>query len=237
VVWFRTDLFKETDPWEALPSDNYVRQCFGLRKGVLEDELDLNNKQAFIRQHSEACYINCWQIFEGETVHMWDIYGKGDGVMIFSTFARLKAAVDAFLDPVLLGKVKYTEKGRQGYNLIDFLFTKRSHFEKERELRVVVQSYNPMAGANRHYDESNFPHREPLDDLYPLPAWVHKYKRRRIDLKDLVTEIRLSPWVSTAMRDEINLWKKHKNLSCSITESELTSALTPTPDELKRLCL
>jgi hypothetical protein len=111
----RTDLFKDDDPWEALPSEEYGRSVFGLRKGIVKDELelDLNNKLAFIRQVSEASYPNCWQLFEGETVHMWDRYGKDGGVVIFSTFAKLKAAVGAFLDPVLIGKVKYTEEGRR----------------------------------------------------------------------------------------------------------------------------
>ena len=34
----RTDLFKETDPSEALPSDEYVRAACGLRKYDLDDE-------------------------------------------------------------------------------------------------------------------------------------------------------------------------------------------------------
>jgi hypothetical protein len=58
----RTDLFKDDDPWEALPSDEYVRNALGLRKGVVKDELELNNHQAFNRQVSEASYLNCWQL-------------------------------------------------------------------------------------------------------------------------------------------------------------------------------
>ncbi len=30
-----TDLFKEDDPWEALPSDEYIRAALGLRRYVL----------------------------------------------------------------------------------------------------------------------------------------------------------------------------------------------------------
>ena len=39
----RTDLFKEIDPNEALPPDDYVRQALRLTKYDLHDELKLNN--------------------------------------------------------------------------------------------------------------------------------------------------------------------------------------------------
>src|SRR5258708_38242873 len=54
-----------------------------------------------------------------------------------------------------------------------------------------------MAGGNRQYDLNNFAHREPLDELNPLHEWVHECKRRRIDLKALVTEVRLTPRATT----------------------------------------
>jgi hypothetical protein len=78
----------------------------------LEDELSLNNDQAFNRQFSETSYINCWQIFEGETIHMWGRYGKG--VVIFSRFDLLKAQLSPMLDPILLGTVKYGESDTKG---------------------------------------------------------------------------------------------------------------------------
>jgi hypothetical protein len=228
----RTDRFKETDPQEGLPSDQYVRKARGLQQYDLHDELALNNDQAFTRQTSEGHYINCWQIFEGETLAMWNTYGKG--VVTFSQFHMLKSALDIQLDPIFLGVVRYGEKEMMGYNTVQFLFTKRRHFEKERELRVVLQCYDPMAGANRHYGPDNFPNREPLDDINPLHAWVHDSKRRRIDLKSLVTEIRLSPWATPGEFNEVGWWVKNKNLSCPITHSECEGSLTPTPEELKK---
>jgi hypothetical protein len=80
----RTDLFKETDPQEGLPSDQYVRAVRGLHRFDLHDEVALNNAQAFSRQVSEGRFINCWQLFEGETLAMLGRYGKG--VVIFSRY-------------------------------------------------------------------------------------------------------------------------------------------------------
>jgi len=229
----RVDLFKETDPREALPSDEYVRAALGLQKYELNDELKLNNDQAFNRQNSEAYFINCWQIYEGETLEMWKTYGNG--VAIFSRFDLLKSALSVMLDDIFLGNVRYGEKDMTGYNLIRFLYTKQRHFAKERELRVVLQCYDPVGGANRHYDLNNFPHREPLDELNPLHAWVHKCKRRRIDLKAQVTEVRLSPWATQEESEEINTWVKGKNSSCLITHSDLRNTMTPTLEELRHL--
>src|SRR6266496_3553341 len=71
----RVDLFKDDDPWEALPSDEYVRKVLGLTRYDLKDELALNSDQAFNRQFSENQYLQCWQMFEGETLQMWGRYG------------------------------------------------------------------------------------------------------------------------------------------------------------------
>ena len=168
LYFTRNNLLKDDDPWEALPSDDYARKALGLKRFDLNDELALNNHQAFNRQFSETSYINCWQIFEGETVHMWGRYGKG--VVIFSRFDLLKVQLIPMLDPILLGTVKYSEANTTGYNLIQFLFTKHASYEKEKELRIVLQSYDPVAGMNRHFDLDNFPHREPLAEN-PLHPW------------------------------------------------------------------
>jgi hypothetical protein len=228
----RTDLFKETDPNEALPSDEYARNVLHLQRYDLSDELTLNSDLAFARQVSESYFINCWQLFEGETLDMWRTYGNG--VAIFSRFELLKAALSIMLDDILVGAVRYGEKDMTSYNLIQFLYTKRHLFEKERELRVVLQCYDPVGGTNRHYGLDNFPNREPLDEQNPLHEWVHECKRRRINLKALVTEIRLSPWATEEELKEVNTWMRGKNFSCLVTRSDLTSTLTPTLEELEK---
>jgi len=69
----RTDLFKEIDPEEAMPPEDYVRAWHGLEKYDLHAELTVNENLAFSRQVSEARYIQCWQIYEGETLDMGQI--------------------------------------------------------------------------------------------------------------------------------------------------------------------
>jgi hypothetical protein len=226
----RTDLFKEADPEEALAPDDYIRASERLIKYDLYDELKLNESQAFARQISEARYIQCWHIYEGETLDMWARYGNG--VAIFSRFDRLQSALNAMLDDVTVGLVRYGNLPDR-YNLIDFLFLKRKHFEKERELRVVISCYDPVGGANRHIDRNGFPHREPLDKENPLQEWIHKCKRRRVDLKALLTEIRVSPWATQMEIEEVNDWMKGKSFSCPVNPSELRGPLTPSFEEYR----
>jgi hypothetical protein len=70
---------------------------------------------------------------------MWGRYGKG--VVVFSRFDLLKAQLNRLLDDILLGTVKYT---------------KRACFEKEKEIRIVLECLDPLAGMNRHYNRDNF---------------------------------------------------------------------------------
>jgi len=228
----RLDKFKESDPREGLPSDEYARRARCFHPLDINDEVQLTHDQAFARQNSEGYFINCWHLFGRETLEMWSSYGNC--ACIFSRAGLLRSAIDDFLDPIFFGIVRYSEAGKTGYNLIDFAYTKRLQFHGDRELRVLLQCYDPLAGANRHIGPDNVAHREPLDDINPLHPWVPDCKRRRIDLKALVTEIRLAPSVSQEVAEEVRLWVHNKNFTCAVRLSDLTSSLTPTPDELKK---
>lgn len=160
---------------------------------------------------------------------MWARYGGG--VAIFSRFDILRSVLDSMLDEIQVGKVRYGNTGPVSYNVIHFLFMKRKEFHKERELRVVLTSSDPVGGNNRHFGLNGFPNREPLDKENPLHEWVHECKRRRINLKQLVTEVRLSPWATNEEIEEVHTWVKCKGFTCPVRLSALTSPLTPTLEE------
>lgn len=227
----RTDKFKGDDPNEGMPPDDYVRRSCGLTKYDLLDELALNNDQASNRQFSEMRYIQCWQVFEGETLDMWARYGC---VAIFSRFDLLRSALDSMLDEIQVGLVRYGDAGPGRYNVIHFLFMKRKCFDKERELRTVLTCCDPVGGNNRHVGLNGFISREPLDSENPLHEWVHECKRRRVDLKELITEIRLSPWATEEEIEEVHTWVKAKGFTCPVSLSDLTSPLTPTLEEFRQ---
>jgi len=145
----------------------------------------------------------------------------------------LKAILDAFVDDVHLGKVRYGDREMTGYNALQILFTKGVDYEWEDEIRAVVCSYDPVGGQARNYRETAFPHREPQDDLNPIHPWVHVCKRRRIRLSDLLVGITVSPWAGDeAFREVRESWANVRG-NCFHVERDLKSPFTPTLDELK----
>lgn len=227
----RLDLFKKDDINEGLPSDDYVRSVRGLVPFDLNDELELNNDQAANRQFSESYFITCWELFGGETLDMWKRYG---GFAIRSRYGLLKRALDEMQDTVYLGLVRYGSGRMRRYNILEFIYHKRFSYKGEREIRVALYAPDPVAGMNRHYSERNFPNREPLDDVNPLHEWVPDCKRRRGDLKAILTGVVVGPWATTEEYEEVKLWAKVKGFDFPVVRSELTGSFTPTHDELER---
>lgn len=227
----RLDLFKKDDVNEGLPSDEYVRSVRGLVRYDLNDELELNDDQASNRQFSESYFISCWQLFGGETLDMWKRYG---GFAICSRYQLLKQALDSMLDTVHLGLVRYGDGRMRRYNILEFIYHKLVAYEREREIRIALFSPDPVAGMNRHLNGDNFPNREPLDEVNPLHEWVPEFKRRRINLKALVTGIVVGPWVTEQEYEEVRLWANVKGFDCPVRRSECTGSLTPTPEELNK---
>jgi hypothetical protein len=230
----REDKFKNDDPQEGLPPDDYVRKIHGLERYVVKDELKLNNTQAVNRQFSEMNYLNCWNLFEGEKLEMWREYAP-EGVAACSRYDLLKSILDLQLDCMHLGLVLYGHSDLTGDNILRYAYHKCERFAGESEVRAVLSCSDPVAANNRHYNELNFPNREPLDDVYPLPKWVKDFKRRRIDLKALVTGFVVSPWASKEVYEEVQQWVKRKQFSLPVSWSSLAGPFTPTLAEWDKL--
>jgi hypothetical protein len=228
----RTDLYKKADPDEGLPTDDYLRRTLKLKRYVLDDEMELNSHQAQNRRFSESQFLCCWNMYDsGNRLRMWYTYAPC-GVAIRSEYGRLKAALDGFIDEVSLGRIRYGDEEMTGYNASQILFTKRTRFTWENEIRAVITCYDPVGGQARYYRETNYPHREPQDDLNPLHPWVHEFKRRRIVLKDLITGIAASPWASEETIKEVEqTWAQVRGYNLPVAH-DLKSPLTPKVEEL-----
>jgi hypothetical protein len=224
----RMDKFKKDDPHEGLPPDDFVRKIRGLRRYDLRDEQTLNNAQAVNRQFSEGHYIQCWNLREGEKLEMWRRYAPC-GVAVASRYELLRATLDAQIDEFHLGLVHYGKNTRLRDNILENAFHKDYRFENESEVRALLWVPNMFAGNNRHFDEDNFPHREPLDDVYPLPKWVPDFKRRRVKLKELVLEVTVSPWANDAAWQDVEVWTRNRGFS--LRRSELAGPFAPTLKE------
>ncbi len=229
----RTDLYKQGDPNEGLPTDAYLRRTLNLKRYALEDELKLNEHQASNRLDSEFYYLSCWNLDDSsDRLRMWYRYAPY-GVAVRSDFGRLKAVLDGFLDDVYIGKVRYGDHEMTGYNQLQILLTKGEAFEWENEIRAILLSSDPVGGQARNYRETDFPHREPQNDFNPLHPWVHCHKRRRIIPKSLLVGVAVSPWATDETFAEVqDTWAKVRGCNLPV-EYDSKGRLTPTMNELK----
>ena len=229
----RTDCYKLDDPNEGLPADEYLRRKLNLTRYALEDELDLNHHQASNRLHSEYYYLSCWSLGDPSSrLRMWYRYAPY-GVAVRSDYRRLKHALEGFPDEVHIGNVRYGNQEMTGYNALQILFTKGTAYEWENEVRIALNSPDPVGGQARNYRETNFPHREPQDDLNPIHPWVHDHKRRRVTLKDLLVEIAISPWATDESVSEMKeTWAKIGGCSLPVAQ-EFQCQFTPAVNELR----
>src|SRR5437870_3214386 len=231
LYFCRADLFKQ-DPNEGIPQDEWLRAVLGIRRGFFEDEIKLRNAKGNLSQFRETSFISCWHLFEGEDPAMWKDFAPY-GVAICSRYGLLKRALKTFIDPVELGVTVY--HAPQRYNTLHFIFSKGGAFTKEREVRVVLSCYNPVAGNNRHYGANGASYERPRSENRMHP-WVAAGKRRRIDLKSVVTKVVVSPWASRKVYDEIGVWKNCKSgAAFEITRSTLKSKLLLSPKRLANI--
>jgi hypothetical protein len=226
----RADLF--ADESEGLPPEQYARRVLGLDPYDINDRANLNNHLGFLAQNRESYYISCWYLYGQETLDMWEQYGR-DGVAVCSRYGLLKSALDALLDQAHAGLVRYgTDHLAKTFNTFEFITTKQVQYSHEREVRAWLTAIDPLAGGNRHIDFDGFPRPRPLD-VNPRNAWVPDCKRRRIDLRSVITDVVISPWAEQYAVEEIELWVKLKAFPDSLKRSEFTSALTPTLEEFR----
>jgi len=226
----RADLF--SDKSEGLPPEQYAQRVLGLDPFDINDRVSLNNHLGSLAQHRESYYINCWHLYRHETLDMWEQYGH-DGVAVCSRYGLLRSALDGLLDEAHLGLVRYGTNHLAGiFNTLAFITTKQLQYSPDREVRAWLTAYDPLAGGNRHFDLNNSPHPAPLD-LNPRHSWVPDCKRRRINLRSLITDIFVSPWAEEDAVEEIKLWVQTKGFPDSAKRSGLTSTQTPTLQEFR----
>jgi hypothetical protein len=164
---------------------------------------------------------------------MWAQQGH-DGVAVCSRYELLKAALDGLFDEAHLGAIRYgTNHLVNTFNALELITTKQAKYSADREVRAFLTVYDPLAVGNRHFDLNNVPHPAPLD-VNPRHSWVPDCKRRRINLRSLITDVVISPWAEPDAVEKIKLRVKCKGFPGSARLSDLTEATTPTIEEFRR---
>jgi hypothetical protein len=228
----RADLYPDKN--EGLPPEAYALRVLGLDPYDITDRVKLNNHLGSLAQHREAFYLSCWYLYaEGlETLDMWETYGH-DGVAVCTRYELLHDALNELLDDAHLGRVQYSSNHlTDRFNGLEFITTKELKYAPDCEVRAFITSYDPLGSGNRHIDLNNYPHPGPLP-INPRNSWVPDSKRRRIDLRTLITDVVISPWAEADAVEEIELWLRNKGFPILARRSALTNSNTPTLTELR----
>ena len=233
IYFRRADLF--TDKSEGLPPEDYALRVLGLDPFNIDDRRQLNNHLGSLAQHRESCYVSCWYLFaQGlETLDMWELYGH-DGVAVVTRYDLLYHALNGLSDEAQLGQIQYgTDHLTDRFNGLEFVTTKQQKYALDCEVRSLITAYDPLASGNRHIGLDNYPHPHPLP-MNPRNAWVPDCKRRRIDLRKLITDVVISPWAEPDAAEEFNLWVKLKGFPAAARQSGLSGGGTPTLAEFRQ---
>ncbi len=226
----RSDKFEDQD--EGLPPFEYVQHALNLNPYDLNDIQERDHAIGYLAQVRQSFYVNCWHLDIGETAMMWRRYGK-DGVAIVSRYDLLKQVLHPLDDKVMVGLIRYGTKHLTGWNVIQFMTTKREKYSLEREVRAMIWLTDTCDNMNRHYDKDNRPHDRPI---YSPPPTLPEGIRREINVGSLITEVVVSPFAPASRLAEVRTLLANAEIAAEVRESKLTpfQSFIPNEDELRR---
>lgn len=140
VLWFaRLDQLE--DPLEGTHTDAELK---GLRRHL--EEKRANQLINLFRSARKEVYVNCWRSGPNESLAMWDLYGRGSGIIaIKSTVGKLREAVAAYEKSIYLSKTRYVDwSDAHGLdNVLVACSRKDLSYEHEAEVRAIIMRDSP----------------------------------------------------------------------------------------------
>jgi hypothetical protein len=142
TLWFaRADTFE--DPLEGTYTDAEMK-----RLGHRPDRVEVpRGLMAISAEMRRTAYMNCWREGPRESLAMWDLYGRGSGIVALKTTAgRLKNEIAACTLPVFLARVNYTswESGTDDTTVLSLCARKDESYDHEREVRAIIWDFNNL---------------------------------------------------------------------------------------------
>lgn len=234
LYFHRADLYEDNDPQEGLPLDNY-EHLPGRHPLDINDIAERRSKLGFDAQIRQGYYICCWNLVGGPQLKMWRRYAPGNGIAVCSTYAKLKAGLEALPeeDKAHLGLVQYGDghipRGRR--NLNANIGTKGDRFRSEQEVRAMLWILNPHETGNRNRDPENRALDRPIYPTDNLPGiW------RTAAIQAILTKVIVSPFAEASAKANVEREIAAAGYSIPVELSELTqyASMLPTADELDR---
>lgn len=159
-----------------------------LRHASLNQEL----KEAFFWR--DRTYISCWNSFSTENAGLWRIYGDDRGVVVKTTWGKLRGSLSGKSDcvpQVFYGMVDYRrfdQDPRLTSSYTDQFFAKRVEFVHENEFRLVAHD----ASVEHDYNQPDASH---------LPMFATLQSDLNILIDELVVSPRLGGWVEDVVSE------------------------------------
>lgn len=146
ALWF-TRLDQLEDPLEGSHTD---AELAGIRKKV--DKNRASQLIRLFRAARRAVFVNCWRSGSTESLAMWDLYGKGSGIVaVKSTVGRLKRAVASLEESVFISKARYFDWNyAPGLdNVLVACSRKDLSYQHESEVRALILDASAKPGAKQ----------------------------------------------------------------------------------------
>lgn len=147
---YERNLFSKITESILADNDHYPEEA--VRDDPKKEVLKLSDR---FRSRS---YMNCWHMNESESMAMWKSYiDSGDGVLIKSTYSKLKSAIDVHNDhKYRMGTVDYLpwfddkveeelDESEQHNRFYAFMY-KQEEYEYENEVRVIISQQEGSDG-------------------------------------------------------------------------------------------
>lgn len=93
------------------------------------------------RAMRSTTYVSCWRAGSGESLAMWDLYGKGNGIVaVKSSVGLLKNEVDSFAGAVFIAQVRYIDWSSAPWdnNALVMCARKDASYQHESEIRAII---------------------------------------------------------------------------------------------------
>lgn len=141
-LWFsRVDQLE--DPLEGTHTD---AELAGIRKNLKKERAEQLIR--VVRSGRTDIFVNCWRAGTAESLAMWDLFGKGSGVVaVKSTVGLLKRVVADYAEAVYISQLRYVDwSDSHGLdNVLVACSRKDLSYKHESEVRAMIMGYKPGA--------------------------------------------------------------------------------------------
>jgi hypothetical protein len=201
-LWFaRADQFD--DPLEGTLTDGEIR--FEQTTDSGQPQFRDAKSDPLAQMMRRSSYVNCWRMGSSESLAMWDLYGKGSGIVaITTTVGSLKQQFSGYPRQVFMAQIRYVEWNAPNTlaGMLDLITRKDISYAHEAEMRAFL------------WDVAFLPEPNPASSReHPVGQMIS------IDPQELISEIWIGPreksWIQPLVEKFVARYGMHFTIKAS----------------------